>query len=73
MADLCVYGTLKEELIGDRLVIDTMDKGTQMRLLRKPSLTLPEAIYIFSEQTPAQMHEIHASEAKSIHGWFQQN
>lgn len=65
----CAYGILKEELIRDRLVIGTKDKGMQMRLLQKSLLALFKAIDIgrASEQTLMQMQTLHPLEAEWMH------
>ena len=45
MAELCEFGTLKDSLIRDRIVIGTTDEGGRERLLReRPVPNLEKAI-----------------------------
>ena len=46
LASTCVYATLLDELIRDRLVIGIRDNASRARLLRESSLTLSKAIDI---------------------------
>jgi len=46
VASTCQFGTLTEELIRDRLVIDLKDHSTKLRLLKEESLDLNKALNI---------------------------
>ncbi|XP_071055933.1 uncharacterized protein [Onthophagus taurus] len=56
----CDFGTLKEELIKDRIVCATRDKRVKDRLLRESNLTLKRATEICqaAEQTSASINEL---------------
>ncbi|CAB4044932.1 Hypothetical predicted protein, partial [Paramuricea clavata] len=42
----CEYGTLKNELIRDRIIVGVVDDSLSDRLQSKPKLTLQEAVQI---------------------------
>ena len=44
LASSCDYGELTDQLIRDRLIIGLLDKRTQERLLKEPTLTLDKAV-----------------------------
>ena len=53
LADECNYGTLKEELIRDRIVVGVIDDDLSLELQSKAKLTLTEAIQL-SRQAEAR-------------------
>ncbi|XP_072942535.1 uncharacterized protein [Epargyreus clarus] len=56
IAENCKYGTLKEELIRDRIVTGIYDKNVSDRMLLKNDLTLEEAT-LMGKQTEIQKEE----------------
>lgn len=62
LAEYCEYGTLKEELIRDRIVVGMLDKRTSERLQLQAQLTLGECI-IADKQAESQ-----ASQSRELHG-----
>lgn len=58
LAERCDYGTLKNELIRDRIVIGLRDVRTSERMQLKPDLTLEEAV------TMARQAEIQSKQSK---------
>ena len=44
MADDCEYGTLKDELIRDRIIVGVLDDTLSDRLQAKSDLTLVDAV-----------------------------
>ena len=66
LADTCEFGTLKEELIRDRIVCGISDKGLQKKLLQESSLTLEKCLNICraAEAANSQLKQIsHTPEA----------
>ena len=54
-ASTCQFGTLTEELIRDRLVIDLQDHSTKLRLLKEENLDMNKALNICrSSEIPTQ-------------------
>ena len=60
MAATCEYGTLKNDLVKDRIVIGVRDNDLRRRLLREPDLTLVRAVQL------CQMHEASNNQIKSM-------
>ena len=44
LAENCEYGTLKDELIGDRIIVGVLDDTLSDRLKAKPDLILADAV-----------------------------
>ena len=67
----CQFGTLREELIRDKLVLGISNKSTKLRLLREEDLTLNKAMNICrsSEIENIQLKSMKASskEVKEVH------
>lgn len=61
LAEHCNYGTLKEELIRDRIVVGMLDTKTSERLQLKDQLDLKECILI------AKQAELQASQTKELY------
>lgn len=62
LAEHCNYGTLKEELIRDRIVVGMLDSKTSERMQLKEKLDLKECILI------AKQAEQQASQNKELYG-----
>ncbi|KAG5862554.1 hypothetical protein JTB14_023591 [Gonioctena quinquepunctata] len=60
-AEYCNYGTLKEEFIGDRIVVGMLDTETPERLQLKEQLNLKECILIVKQA------ELQASQNKELY------
>lgn len=68
LADTCDFGTLRDDLIRDKLVIGTRDTSAQARMLREPKLTLTQAIDMCrsNEQTLAQIKKIAGDDQHTV-------
>ena len=53
LAENCEYGTLKDELIGDRIIVGVLDDTLSDRLKAKPDLILADAVRM-SKQADAR-------------------
>ena len=53
LAENCEYGTLKDELIGDRIIVGVLDDTLSDRLKAKPDLILADAVHM-SKQADAR-------------------
>lgn len=69
LADKCEFGTLRDELIRDRLVLGTKDASARARMLRESALTLAKAIDMcrVSEQAQIQHKMIAGVEQETVH------
>lgn len=67
LCETCEFGTLKNSLIKDRIVLGVNNTKTRERLLRVPDLTLQKALDVVrsAEATDMQMKELDDS---SVHG-----
>ena len=54
----CEYGTLKNELIRDRIIVGVVDDSLSDRLQSKPKLTLQEAVQIAVKQRNENITEM---------------
>ena len=68
LSESCEFGTLKDSLIKDRIVLGVNNQKTRERLLRVPDLTLGKALDVVrsAEVTEQQMREIDSD--TSVHG-----
>ena len=68
LCETCEFGTLKNSLIKDRIVLGVNNTKTRERLLRVPDLTLQKALDVVrsAEATDMQMKELDSD--SSVHG-----
>ena len=68
LCETCEFGTLKNSLIKDRIVLGVSNTKTRERLLRVPDLTLEKALDVVrsAEATEMQMKELDSD--SSVHG-----
>ena len=68
LCETCEFGTLKNSLIKDRIVLGVNNTKTRERLLRVPDLTLEKALDVVrsAEATEIQMKELDSD--SSVHG-----
>ena len=68
LCETCKFGTLKNSLIKDRIVLGVNNTKTRERLLRVPDLTLQKALDVVrsAEVTDMQMKELDSD--SSVHG-----
>ena len=68
LCETCEFGTLKNSLIKDRIVLGVNNTKTRERLLRVPDLTLEKALDVVrsAEATEMQMKELDSD--SSVHG-----
>ena len=68
LCETCEFGTLKNSLIKDRIVLGVNSTKTRERLLRVPDLTLQKALDVVrsAEATDMQMKELDSD--SSVHG-----
>ena len=68
LCETCEFGTLKNSLIKDRIVLGINNPKTRERLLRVPDLTLEKALGVVrsAEATEMQMKELDSD--SSVHG-----
>ena len=68
LCETCKFGTLKNSLIKDRIVLGVNNAKTRERLLRVPDLTLQKALDVVrsAEATDMQMKELDSD--SSVHG-----
>ena len=68
LCETCVFGTLKNSLIKDRIVLGVSNTKTREKLLRVPDLTLQKALDVLrsAEATEMQVKELDSD--SSVHG-----
>ena len=60
LAETCEFGTLKDDLIRDRIVCDVRDNGIRRKLLKESGLSLPKCVDICraNEDSTAQLKDM---------------
>ena len=64
LAETCEFGTLKDDLIHDRIICGVRDKGIRRKLLQECGLTLSKCVDIYraNEGTAAQLKDMAPSQ-----------
>ena len=66
LSETCEFGTLRDSLIKDRIVLGTKNKQVQVTLLNQKDLTLDKALSLCRNSELMEQHLIRINDASTV-------